>query len=170
MVMKLKTIALTIACTSMLIALPVSTSAACRQDNDVWQQVGQELHNPNTNLNDYKFNSNDGNVYGNLTIININDTTGPAVSISFNNTTASAVTIPIDVTTDSAISLPLDTTTAPEVDFTLDNIPNFDYIANQYNEEENKIDDMMQDINNKVNKQFDEMQKQEERILKFMYR
>lgn len=169
MVMKLKTIALTIACASILIALPVSASAECRQYNDGWQQVGQELHNPNTNLNDYTFNSNDGNAYGNFIIININDTTGSAVSISFDNTTASAVTIPIDVTTDSAISIPLDTTTAPEVDFTLDNIPNFDDVTNQYNGEENRIDDMMQDINNKINKQFDEMQKQEERILKFMY-
>jgi hypothetical protein len=189
MVMKLKLMALTIACAGMIIALPTGASANWRQNNQdgsaaYWRQNGQDWYNFISDKNivhdnyfkSYNFNSNDGKIRGNMVIINMNDTTGSAVTISFDNstTTSSAVNLSFDdeTTTGSAVTVLFDnaTTTSSAVNVSLDKVSDIDQIMNEYKKQEEEINAWIKDFDDKMNKDFDRIEKEEERFWKYFNR
>jgi hypothetical protein len=180
--MKSKLIALTIACSTMFVAVPVSASINLRQnDNYQWNyrdsinddsidmgQAEQEWQQYNTNkdmsndtiFNGYTLDCNDGRVTGNLIIINMNNTTGSAVIYPIGVTTASAVTFPVGITTDAAVQIPFDITTSSAVNLSFDNAPIFKDIINESNKEEDRLNIWEKNIDEKMDEQFEKIQKQ----------
>ncbi|WP_459476574.1 hypothetical protein [Clostridium saccharoperbutylacetonicum] len=182
--MKLKSVALAMACTSILMALPTSAKAESKPNNSfnsnyieketsiptLQKQAGLDWLNFYTNkdvtynssCNGYTFysNTNNDNVNGNFIIYYINTTTGAGVSITFNSTTCSAVTFPIDVTTAPAVTL--SNTAIPNV------TTNYEEFLNEYDKQEIEFDNWINKMNDKMDSQFDKMQKQIENSWKFM--
>jgi hypothetical protein len=174
--MKLKLIALTIACTTILTALPVAASANSRQAeydfnvsfgmNGDWIRYGD----------DWQFlNPNDicttGSAINITTDQAVNITTCSAVLFSFDVTTAPAVNfIPFDVTTAPAVSVPIDIITTPNVPALLNDNSNFENVINECNREEDKLDNFVNKINDKINDQFNKAEKRLDRVLNFIRR
>ncbi|AQR95693.1 hypothetical protein [Clostridium saccharoperbutylacetonicum] len=180
--MKLKSIALAMAFTSILMALPTSAKAESKPNNSfnsnyieketsiptLQKQAGLDWLNfyPNKDItynsscNSYTFYSNNNNVDGNFIIYYINNTTGAGVSVTFNSTTCSAVTFPIDVTTAPAVTL--SNTAIPNI------TTNYEEFLNEYNKQELEFNSWINKMNYKMDSQFDKMQKQMENAWKFM--
>ncbi|MDR3597833.1 hypothetical protein [Clostridium sp.] len=179
--MKSKLIALTIACATMFVALPVGANASWRQAGQGWYQFNTNENIQNgTIFDNHGLDSKDDRFTGNLIIINITNTTGSAVAISFDSTTGSAVTFPINITTDSAVSIPMDITTCAQVSLPV-NIPpdmtlpiydsnNFDDVINESNKEREQLCNFINKTNDEIDKQFDKVQKQFDRAWNFMRR
>lgn len=183
--MKLKSIALALACTSILMALPTGAKAESKPDNNSFNSnyIEKETSMPNlqkqagldwldfypnkditynSSCNSYTFysNSNNNNVDGNFIIYYINNTTGAGVSVTFNSTTCSAVTFPIDITTPPAVTLT--NTSIPNA------TSNFEEFLNEHNKQELEFNSWINKMNDKMDSQFDKMQKQMENSWKFM--
>lgn len=167
MVMKLKQIPLLAACATILLALPTGASANIITDNNKWNYLNNKSNSiyynhagqdvlSTTNFDDYKLESNGASINGNILIINFSNTTGSAVNISFNSTTSAAVNISYD------------TTTSPAVRVSYDNSYNFNDILNNYRKEEEKFNEYMKYMDEMFERQFDEMEKQQEKFWDYM--